>query len=716
MADTDKQNTENAQPAFDASKLQIDKLAQKVMKKKEAEKTVPVIKDTPSKPSEVIKFKKDIEILADKKIDTLSTQLTQAYEAVNTQDPTKRLYAVVCNDYLPPRSKSFRNFEGLNNKCMAELIDAGSVYWKSESRRRYVIIFDNIYGKPAFKDLNDRITPLREDAIINKLLIPISSLLSVMKGKSITHGKINVLNLYDNLLDGGKSFAIQPCISEPVGYSQPVIFETIERGMCMASGRGYGGIETDLYALGVVVAMLMIGYNPMAKLTDAEVVAAKLKHGSFSCLMGGQRIPQGLNEVLRGLLCDDIRVRWTLEDIQKWIAGRRMSPRQAGSELKASRSLDFCGKKYNNLRQLSAAFDEHRQEAIKVIEDGSLKKWLDRALGDRAVGERFEMATHGFMLDLKDPIRAETMITRVIIALDPKAPIRYKGLAMMPDSVGMVLTDAAAYQKNLDTIKSLIQKDFISFWLTCQIDTASTIDATATLGQMEAVRSFIRQKTPGNGIERCLYYLNKEAPCLSPHLKNHYVNGPIRMIMALEELAAQSDRPKDPFDQHMAAYLAVHFSGTKEGDIQLLGAYDLKVKYKAILTLLSSLQSYAEIKKLPNLAQWMITVIESVVNNFHSRKLRKKIKADLDNMAHAGDIIGMMDLIENQAIFKDDIIGFSKAQLEFKKLSKEDFKLQKDLINETAGLDEGREVSAIICSILAVIGLFFFMFYHFGAF
>src|SRR3546814_10365001 len=97
----------------------------------------------------------------------------------------------------------------------------------------------------------------------------------------------------------------------------------------MPSGRGNGAVADDLYALGATILYLLQGHSPLAGLDDRSIVAAKIEKGSFAAMSGEARLPVGLMEPLRGLLMDDPQQRWTIEDLDLWVSGRRLSPKQA---------------------------------------------------------------------------------------------------------------------------------------------------------------------------------------------------------------------------------------------------------------------------------------------------------------------------------------------------------------------------------------------------
>src|SRR3546814_81588 len=163
-----------------------------------------------------------------------------------------------------------------------------------------------------------------------------------LKARRIFHGTINPTNLFLNEPGGGSAVQLGECVTAPAGYNQPALFETIERGMAMPSGRGNGAVADDLYALGATILYLLQGHSPLAGLDDRSIVAAKIEKGSFAAMSGEARLPVGLMEPLRGLLMDDPQQRWTIEDLDLWVSGRRLSPKQAQPPKRAPRPLAFA--------------------------------------------------------------------------------------------------------------------------------------------------------------------------------------------------------------------------------------------------------------------------------------------------------------------------------------------------------------------------------------
>ncbi len=152
----------------------------------------------------------------------------------------------------------------------------------------------------------------------------------------MTHRGIRLGNLFFTDM-AHQQFVIGEGATAPPGYDQPVIYEPIPQGMAMREGRGSGTVETDLYALGVTILVLMVGRNPVANLGDKEILRAKITQGSYQALAAGYRLPLQVLEILRSLLNDDPAQRWDMEPLELWLTGQRLSPIQTKPAIQAQR-------------------------------------------------------------------------------------------------------------------------------------------------------------------------------------------------------------------------------------------------------------------------------------------------------------------------------------------------------------------------------------------
>jgi len=690
--------------------LNIEDLAKSALDKKH-EKEEEVVKEEAKKEKiekTIVTLRGRYEVFVYKEIKALSNPYVKAYEARDNQNKNRRFVCFVCANELPPRRRLLKTYQSVTHKCVPGLVAHGFLKWGAEKiEERYVLIFENVFGAQFMSHINTPIQAMTSDELASNIIKPMYELLTSYAEKGLVHGAIRPTNLFQNQLDQGKTFVINPCLALPLGYDEHVLFEPIELAMAEPDGKGMGHIQNDLYALGVTLAILMVGRNPVEGLSVNEIIEGKLRYGTFSLLLGQQRISGAINEVLRGLLVDNIHERWDLSDLQKWCDGSRQTPRQTSPEPKAERSFEFMKKHYTSLRLLARDLAKNPSEAFKVIKDESLHKWLGRTLTDLSIADRYRMATAHLATDGDDSDGMMAIVSRVVMALDPVGPIRYKEHSFMPDSMGQMISTLARKKGGAEMFASILSEELVPFWFTLSSEGSS--EQNDILKSLKRCQEYLRKRAFGNGMERCLYFLNRDVQCLSPLFDKFYVYNAIGVIVGLELVAKRDDRPEEPFDNHIAAYLTVHFSGSNEGDIQLLGSTDLNIRYHSTLTLFASIQNFSEMSNLSNLAGWMMTLMDPVIEAFHSRQLRDAIKKDLEKISRQGDLVAMLRHISNTNLMKEDVLGFSKAQLTFMKLEKEKKVLNMKIQHPEMGVSEGRQVSALISFILATVSFIVFM-------
>lgn len=136
-----------------------------------------------------------------------------------------------------------------------------------------------------------------------------------------------------------------------------------------------------------------------------------------------------LLELLRGLLHDDPRQRWTLDDVAIWADGRRVTSKvNTGNKSKSARPLDFAGQQILRPLHLAVALSENVIEAAKLIESSELQSWIIRSLEDKVLSKRVEEAIaiareHGTGSGYQD-----RLVTYVCMILAHRCPSCTRGL------------------------------------------------------------------------------------------------------------------------------------------------------------------------------------------------------------------------------------------------------------------------------------------------
>ncbi len=640
----------------------------------------------------------DIEIFPDRPLPELAGYETKAFEAKDKRQPGEH-FAMLCGRHTVPRVTSIASYKNIKSPNIMRLLDSSIVFWPPENRQRFTLVFEKPNGRKLMGPNDAKPYRFSEDRVIHTLIQPIVYLLAELRNADIVHGAINPENLYVTGAPGSEVVMLGECISCAPSLRQHAQFETIERGMAHPSGRGSGTQKDDLYSFGMCVAMAVRGENLMAGKTEKQIIYDKLENSSYGSIVGRERMPAGVAEFLRGVLNDDETLRWDVEDAIAWLEGRRLSPKQPRINITAARPYLFKEHKFWDLRSLAMAFSDDPMEAVNSIEKDHFDAWLKRNFEDKHLLQRLEKAWEREKGGPKD-----RMITGLTMALDPKAPVRYKGISCYPGGFGMMLADAMAKGEDTHNHAEVLQHQLLNNWMNQHLDDNS--DGTGIMSNLERSRNYIAQKIPGYGMERVLYTLNKEAACMSPLLKNHYVLGAGSMLRALESVATQSNRPDSIFDRHMLAFLSVREPKTIDPFLALITSQDRGAQLIGLARALAGIQKSFGINDIPQVGNWLISMINPAVNRFNDRDFRQEISKRLNKLVDSGNMTAILELIDDPRIVQEDANRFKNARKEFFKLVRERLELEANMTKKkNFGYATGRQVAMLVSSVIGVAGM-----------
>lgn len=614
----------------------------------------------------------------------LGTKGAKAYVARNLKNPTESLFARICEPNVFPRVEVMVQLKNLREAAAIIPEDWGPVFWPVTGQRCFAIIFRRPDGGPVMSSLKSQIPKIDSEKIINSLLTPALTTLSLFERRKITHRTIRPDNVFITGPENS-NFVFGDCVSVPPSWGQSTIFETIESSMTPAVGRGKGTIADDLYALGATMLFMGLGQCPVANMSDRELLAAKVENGSFATLLGGEVIPGGLREPIRGMLSDDPADRWTLDDLNHWTSGTLRRTARPIRDYKTDRPVKFRDREYRNTRLLAHAYGLHWKEAAEQLKSKAFDTWLHRGLSDADLVEVLEdiiAASAGSDGDLGDA----KLVTRVCSALDPEGPLKYKGLTVMPDGMGYALS-AAVEDGNKDTINlvtELVQKGIASDWFEQKIMLGRT-DLTLESKTFKKLQQFVRHSGPGYGVERVLYELNPFLPCRSKLVASSYVYSLRDLLPALDKVVEETGNLGKLVDRHIAAFIASRIKGSLDNQLALLEhTTGVSVGAKIGMTgLLAKVQNEYQHQMTPNLSNWLVEELQPAVKRYNSKSLRKRISDKLDQIAVTGNLIELYQTLSNKNIVTKDEKALTKAKREYtdsireiKRLESEEFQFE----------------------------------------
>jgi len=632
----------------------------------------------------------------------LSQPNGQAYAVIDKRDKESKLFAMVCNPELPQRLRVLHMLKGGKAPALLPMVEWGVAYWPMFKRKTVIVIYELPLGGKV-SELGGRAKEsFNEQDMIRNYITPLFEGLKEINARGITLRSIRPDNMY--FMDAEKTkIVFGECVSSPPAYDQPVLYETIESGMCLPEGRGEGTLMHDIYSLGVSIFSIYAKKDPTKGKTVDQVVDAKIEQGSYAFVVQDYRLPLPLVEILRGLLCDDDDERWDLEAIELWLGGRRLSPLQPKAEPKSKRNIIFCEEEYSTCRQLSRAMSVHWREAIELVTEGKVDIWLRRGLEDKEKADAVELARK-ITLSTADPKAGDTLLAKVLMVLDNRAPIRYKELVLMPDSIGSVLAVHTIKKGDPRLVAELLLREIFKSWVDTRIKYSSEISQSDT--EFRDMRNYMRQTLMGLGLERAIYESNEAVPCQSPLIVSEYVLEITELLPALEAVASTADPKSWPFDRHIAAFIACRFKTNVDDHMNAVGDPGPSKAVMGVLGTLAMVQWRHGPEAVFDLTAWLGASMGPVVGSYHNREKRRELEKEIPRVVRKGSLVELYNLLNNEQERYQDMTGFNEAKAEYKAAQDELDYLESGRVGRDEQAEElGHQTASVTSATLALVVL-----------
>lgn len=646
-----------------------------------------------------------IEIDADRPLPEFNIQNAAAYAAKARRESQGELVAYACDPSIPHRHEDLETMRGFSTTGLIRFVEWGVVTWRPLNRRLAVVVYEKPLGGRVATTIADTIEPMSDEAITRNFLTPAMGVLRDMSARGVPHRAIRPDNLFYS--DTNKRYIILgDAMTAPAGLNNPIFVETLEQGMADPEARGRGTVSDDLYAIGVCVIFLLLGRNPVYDLSPTELIERKIATSSYSTLTAGARIQMNMVELLRGLLADDPRDRWSVREVELWIGGRRLTPKQAKLPPKAARPINIGGRDHDNVRSVSEALGRNWLVGGEIVRGQDFDNWIRRSLTDERVTDAINKTLGSQAMLAKTPDSENPrLVTRACMALDPTAPLRHKGFTAHVDGVGPALAMAFDRDDMRQKVADFVNGRFIGAWMALQ--TRNRTDLNEMYGVFDKLPVPLNMAGMGYGIERVLYELNRHLHCLSPLIEPFFVTTVDRLIPAIEGAAKGRDRPPSPVDRHIAAFAAARTSDVDERYLRALSANDRTGTdhYLAALTLLGRIQVMAKNGPAPTLAAWFAELMEPSVNSFHNLKQRKAIEANVARAAETGMLMELQAIYADQKSIQRDQQGYAQAQQEHRYCGAQIEQLTLELNNkEHMATELGEQVAAVASGVVGSLG------------
>ena len=631
----------------------------------------------------------------DRRLSGLASTGTVAYAANEGGDGESSYFAMVCEPHLTPRITVLPQLRKLELSALMGPLEWGAVDSPEDQRRKFAIIFEKPAGGRVLTSLTAAFEPITEEIVIRNYMTPLIDVLKDMARVGVAHTMINPTNIFYR--DGSRNMVtLGECVTAPPGARQPVLFAPIETGLAAPLARGVGKSADDIYALGVTLILLLIGQNPVAHLSDGELIAAKIESGTYATLLTDKRLPIGVSELLRGMVMDDVNTRWTLGDITEWLPTRGPLMRHAIATGRPTRSYEFKGGQYTTERRLAFAFATDPAEAAASIRSRRFELWLQNAIGsDKSSLDLIETARNRDIEGEGGEHRDALLTARVCIALDPLAPIRYRGLSIAVDGFGTLLAAAHKSKDSPEILNEMVKLSLPLFWL------MASSSSTDNVLLAKAFRSWQNADERRAGPERILYDMCLDVHCLSPIVESEYAIDVVSLLPALEKRAGSGFGGSLPIDKHITAFVMARSSIAGEW-VALLQSQAPFERVIGALQLLARIQRGVPHLKVPKLGEWFGDQAKSSIARYHNRRTRTRLSEDIPKAAASGNLGELLAVVDNFQEESRDAAGYAQAVQRHNAIVNE-------LTRIGTGSDEranqatvaGERVASVIASILA---------------
>ena len=521
-----------------------------------------------------------------------------------------------------------------------------------------------VSAAPPGPSLAATLRPWNEHDLLDCVVRPAALALEALEARRVTHRAIRPDNMFR--AGPGASVVLGAAWSAPPALYQPTLFEPPYSAMCLPAGRGNGTTADDIYALGVVLIVLALGRLPLEGMDATAILRRKLALGSYTALVGDERLPPVVGDLVRGMLAEDPEHRpppVLLAD-----PGTARARRVAARPMRrAQRSIDLASGPAWDVRTLAHAIAIDPDEGGRLLRGGTVDRWLRRSLGDLALAVRVDEIVRLRPAEgATDEARADGLLTmRAVAVLDPLAPLCWRGVALWPDGLGPALAAAEAMggpagSLLTERLSDMVGNEAAGTWAPLRPERA---DPAQMRLEARNRRTTTRLRGWSGGLPRLRYGLNPLLPCSSPKFAGRLVARLQDLLPALEAIAARPEaRRERPIDREIAAFIAARHDQRFEGELD--GLADVASSEQAMLLqlrVLAGLQRRMECGPLPALAGWLAEQAAPVLAVWRNRSRREALEHAVAELARSGQLLPMMALLDNQSARTADARGFQAA-------------------------------------------------------
>jgi len=591
----------------------------------------------------------------------LSNDFCKYYYATNAETEEEFFAIVFENDFLHPvKNIDFLCRNRINN--LNQIYDYSIVQLSSTKEEHLAVIVDRYNPSDNLANYLASGNTIKI-AQLEDLIEALSDLFSKLSDADIYCYSINPSNI---LMNGGEFLALKEFINSYPNFYQQEQYLPPELIECHQAGRYVLNIKSDIYALGIT---MFEAYTSKAIWKDHKSIIdynnARFENTTSKYLLSGTRVPEKLRVLFKWTLHDEAIVRWETQQLKEWLSGKiTKAAHESISDNK--NTIAFGEVNYSSLKSISYALFRNWPEAIKFIRDNKLFKWASREQLDNDSLEQIKA-----LVDKKsespfvvtNSVNSHIKVSKLLSLLDQNGPIRYEGLAFSAASIPYFVYYLVT-QNNRELAEKVLKLIKEEAWLLYH----KNHDSAGYLKKIPAedylrLASYVHTGSVIKSIERFAYSLNNNACCCSPILKGKYVTTIPELLNSLDRYAEKNPK-KLNIDRNMVAFIAAKLELKDDIKSAILPNFPRFAEHPVIrgLSVLGMLEQYEPDIKFPNICNaFVLDLKELFEENLHNIDFKKRIVAELTEVAKASSIKNIIKVLSDQQQFINDYNGYYEA-------------------------------------------------------
>ena len=632
-------------------------------------------------------IKERYEILFDNPLPQHNTNDAVAYKVSDRISPKRELFALICSNETAPRLSLIPYFKSIDNSHIMKLIEYGIAVCPPHNTQQMVLIYQ-IPNGPRLNNFDNLPDLHKFPEKFKQIFLSLISAIECLKSYNLTHRAIRLDNMYFKD-DSCNEIVLGDCLASFPGFHQPPAYETIESLMADREGRGDGTSNQDLYSAGVSVLSLLYRKELLKDMSVPEVLRFKLKRNSYFALSSEDKMPNNYVNLFKGILQDNPELRWNQSQIYNFLDGKPNNFNISNISETTKKALTIGNEKFYTTSSVAYALQNNTQEAIELINNGKLLEWVRSGIEDEKLYTKLEKF---FKLGSSN-ILPQILTCKTCIILNPHAPIRYDGICAFPDGMSKAVFYALKKRNSIKAYIDIFSNDIIKTWYLEQPNIRSPHNAAE-------FKIYINRQDYGYGIERIMYDIDADIPCISPLFNEEFVISASQILKALDNTYNDKVVTSAPFDKNIIAYLRCKLGKKIDNILTEINSSKVTTQISGVLHLYAYIQKKLGPAQLPHLAQWLINYALPIIKSYHNIKYQKYLEHEIIRYAKDGTLIDIYELLESEEAHNNDMRQYVQAVKDTNNL----ITLKTKLLNDTGKIEEEIRENAIrIGTIFAIL-------------